>query len=177
MLRFLRAVAFVALALACVPGRAAFAEGDVPLTVGSVAPSFSEPTAGGAFNTATSGKPYVLELFAVWCPHCSNMVPVLDRLQQVDGDQVDIIAVPASPLSYDHTSPLTAADAASYAQRHNATYRIGFDGTFGVANAYGLSEFPTIYFVSADRRIVAVEAGEVPFEELAADVAAVLHRP
>jgi thiol-disulfide isomerase/thioredoxin len=177
MLRLLRAAAVAALALTCIDARAAFAQGDVPLTVGSAAPAFSEPTAGGAFSTAASDKPYVLELFAVWCPHCRNMVPVLDRLQQADGDKVDIIAVPASPLSYDHTSPLTAADAASYAQRYNATYRIGFDGTFAVANAYGLTQFPTIYFVSAGRHVVAVEQGEVPFEELEADVAAVLHRP
>jgi thiol-disulfide isomerase/thioredoxin len=176
MLRFLRAASVAALALVVLPVRAAFAEGDVPLTVGSVAPAFSEPTASGSFSTATSGKPYVLELFAVWCPHCLAMVPLMNRLQQADGDKIDVIAVPASPLSFDHQSPLTAADTVAYAQRNNVTYRIGFDGTFTVANAYGLSQFPTIYFVSADRHIVAVETGEVPFEELDADVAAVLHR-
>jgi len=155
----------------------ASAAGDAPLTVGSVAPAFSEPTATGRFDSQVSGKPYVLELFAVWCPHCKAMAPLLNRLQQAVGDKIDIIAVPASPLSFDHQSPLKAADIPAYVQRDAIAYRVGFDGTFAVANAYGLAQFPTMYFVSADRHIAAVEAGEVPYEELAADAAALLRAP
>jgi hypothetical protein len=62
-------------------------------------------------------------------------------------------------------------------QRDAIAYRIGFDGTFAVANVYGLAEFPTIYFVSANRHVTAVEVGEVPYEELAADAAALLRAP
>ena len=176
MPRLLRAAAVAAFVIASFPVHGALAAGDAPLTVGSVAPAFSQPIAGGQFSTGTSGKPYVLELFAVWCPHCRNMVPVLNRLQQADGAKVDIIAVPASPLSFDHASPLTAADTVTYAQRYSVAYRIAFDPAYQVANAYGLTQFPTIYFVSADRHVTAVETGEVPFEELDADVTAVLHR-
>jgi thiol-disulfide isomerase/thioredoxin len=156
---------------------AAWAAGDFLTDVGAAAPPFSEPTAGGRFDTQTSGKPYVLELFAVWCPHCKAMVPVLNRLQAAYGDKLDIIAVPASPLSFDHQSPLTAADIPAYVRDNGVTFRIGFDGTFAVPSAYGLKQFPTIYFVGADRHVKVVEEGEVPYDELAFDAAEVLRAP
>ncbi len=170
------AIACAALAL-CLSTPLASAAGDVPLTVGSAAPPVSEPLESGTFSSAGSGKPYLLELFAVWCPHCQREAAVLNRLQQADGNRIDIIAVPASPLGFDHATALQPSDLRDFAQRFNVNYRIGFDGTFALAQQYGLSSFPTMYFVGTDRHIAAVETGEVPFEELDADVNAVAHGP
>ena len=136
------------------------------------APPFSEPTARGTFDSATSRKPYVLELFAVWCPHCQREVAVLNQLERTDGNRVDVIAVPASPFGFDKTSILQAADVQAFSQRFGAVYRIGFDGLYSIAYDYGLASFPTIFVVDANRRVSAVETGEVPFEKLHADVMA-----
>jgi len=171
MRRILRTVlAAVVLAVGTLHGVSA--SGNVPLAVGADAPAVSEPTASGAFDSAKSGKPYVLELFAVWCPHCQREVAVLNRLQATDGARADIIAVPASPFGFDKTSMLQSADIATFAQRFDAHYRIGFDGLFTVSYDYGLAAFPTIYVVSASHRVVAVETGEVPFEKLHDDIIA-----
>jgi thiol-disulfide isomerase/thioredoxin len=148
-----------------------------PLVVGAAAPAISEPTASGAYDSSKSERPYVLELFAVWCPHCQHEVAPLNQLQQVDGNRVDIIAVPASPFGFDKSSVLQPADLDLFARHFHTQYRIGFDGLFSVAYDYGVASFPTIYFVNSQRRVVAVESGEVPFEKLHADVATMLGHP
>jgi thiol-disulfide isomerase/thioredoxin len=146
------------------------ASNDTPLTVGAAAPEISEPTERGPYDSSKSARPYVLELFAVWCPHCQREVAPLNQLQQVDGVRVDIIAVPASPFGFDKTTLLQPADLELFASHFHTQYRIGFDGLFSTAFDYGVAAFPTIYFVNGDRRVVAVESGEVPFEKLHADV-------
>ncbi|HTW84606.1 MAG TPA: TlpA family protein disulfide reductase [Candidatus Sulfotelmatobacter sp.] len=160
----------VALALGSATFARATAMGDVELAVGATAPAIRESTAAGPFDSTTTGRPYVVEFFAVWCPHCQRMTAVLNALQQADGTRVDVIAVPASPFGFDRTSVLTDADLRTFAQRFRTTYRIGFDGLYDAAFDYGVSSFPAIYVVGADRRIVAVENGEVPLTRLEADV-------
>jgi thiol-disulfide isomerase/thioredoxin len=167
-------VFFIGMLLIARAASPAGAAGDVPLAAGAPAPVVSEPVAGGTFDTTKSGKPYLLEFFAVWCPHCQREVPVMNRLQAVDGGQVDIIAIPASPFGFDHTSVLAPADLQTFAQRFDARYRIGFDGFFSLAYDYGVGSFPTFFVVSADRHITAVETGEVPFETLHAEIQAAL---
>ncbi len=98
-------------------------------------------------------------------------------MQAADGDKVDVIAVPASPLGFDKTSMLQPDDLMAFAQRYNVTFRIGFDGLFLLPYDYGVAGFPTIFVVSGDRKVAAVEVGEVPFAKLQADVAALYPRP
>jgi thiol-disulfide isomerase/thioredoxin len=160
----------LALALAspgAVPARAA---GTLPSAVGAVAPAIKEPTTRGPFDSATSSKPFIVEFFAVWCPHCQREVSVLNRLEQSDGASIDIIAIPASAVGFDRTSPLRQADVDDFMHRFDVKYRIGFNGSFAIPNGYGLAEYPTMYVVDASRHVVAVETGEVPYEELHADV-------
>ena len=153
----------------------ALATGSATLGVGAPAPALSEPTDRGRFDSATSGRPYLVEFFAVWCPHCQREVPVVNAIEKTDGARIDVIAVPASPFGYDKSSMLSATDLATFAQRFGVTYRIGFDGFFGSAYDYGVATFPTFYLVGADRRVAAVETGEAPFERLQADIDAVLN--
>jgi thiol-disulfide isomerase/thioredoxin len=148
----------------------ALAAGSVQLDPGAAAPAISAPTARGPFDSTTSGRPYLVEFFAVWCPHCQREVPVMNAIEKADGDRIDVIAVPASPFGFDHTSTLTDADLQTFAQRFHTTYRIGFDGFFSSSYDYGVASFPAIYVVGADRHVVAVENGEVPVERLQADI-------
>ncbi len=173
MIRIARVLAAVAL-VSIWPVPQAARAADATLAVGAAAPVVNEPTTKGVFDSSLSKKPYVLEFFAVWCPHCQREAAVMNQLQRIDGDRIDVIAVPASPLGFDHTAALTQADLDQFAHRFDVNYRIGFDGRFTIPSAYGLTMYPTIYVVNAARRIVAVETGEVPFEELDADVNAAL---
>ena len=160
-----------------VSGRAAGAASDTPLAVGAPAPPVDEPTTAGRFDSTTSGKPYVLEFFAVWCPHCQREAAVVNELQTADGNRVDVIAVPASPFSFDRTTILQQSDLDAFAARYHVRYRIGFDGLYALSNEYGVDAFPTFYFVTRNRTIAAVESGEIPFERLHADVDALFAPP
>ena len=152
----------------------AYAANTDPLAVGALAPSISEPTAKGTFDSSKSAKPFVVEFFAVWCPHCQHEVPVVNELESADGDRVDVIAIPASAFGFDHSSSLSQADIDRFSQQFNVKYPIGFDGFFSTAFDYGVAAYPTFYVVDASRHVVAVEAGEVPFDKLQADVLSAL---
>ncbi len=167
-----RIIVSIVLVLAAAAGRPAEAAGNVPLPVGATAPAIDEPTARGTFDSTTSSKPFLIEFFAVWCQHCQREVPVMNELQRVDGDRIDVIAIPASPFGFDKQSVLQQADIDTFADRFAVNYRIGFDGFFSSVYDYGLTSFPTFYVVDASRHVVAVEAGEVPFAKLHADVTA-----
>jgi thiol-disulfide isomerase/thioredoxin len=165
----------MALCLLWSGSRSAIAANDTPLPIGASAPAISEPTAMGAFDTTTSTKPYVIEFFAVWCPHCQREVPVVNQLARAAGDRADVIAIPTSPFGLDKSSPLQQADLDTFTRQFGVNYRIGFDGFFSASYDYGLTAFPTFYFVSADRHVTALEEGEVPFAKLQADLEASLH--
>jgi thiol-disulfide isomerase/thioredoxin len=164
----------LALGLLWRPSLAADAAGSTPLAVGAPAPAISEPTAKGTFDSTTSAKPYVIEFFAVWCPHCQREAAVVNQLQRADGDRADIIAIPASPFGFDQTTPLQQADLDRFVHDFGVVYRIGYDGFFSTSYDYGLTGYPTFYFVSADRHVTAVETGEVPFDKLHADLDAMI---
>jgi thiol-disulfide isomerase/thioredoxin len=165
---------FLAVTLCSVPFAPAFGAGRTLLPVGASAPPVNEPTAKGVFDSTTSTKPYVIEFFAVWCPVCQGEVPVVNKLQLVDGDRADIIAIPASPFGFDKSTTLQPADLDTFASRFKTTYRIGFDGFFSTSYDYGLTSFPTFYVVDVSRHVTAVESGAVPFEKLHADILAAL---
>jgi thiol-disulfide isomerase/thioredoxin len=176
MPRHLQIIGLITLCLVWSGSRPADAAGDTTLPIGASAPAISEPTAKGTFDSTTSAKPYVIEFFAVWCPHCQREVPVVNQLQRVDGDRADIIAIPASPFGFDKSSSLQQADLDRFAHEFGVDYRIGFDGIFAASYDYGITSFPTFYFVNSDRHVTAVEGGEVPFEKLQADLEASLQR-
>jgi thiol-disulfide isomerase/thioredoxin len=171
-----QAVAVAALLLGAAPARL-LASGNVPLAAGASAPPVVVPTASGTFDSTETRKPYVLEFFAVWCPHCQREVAALNRLQAADGSRVDIIAVPASPFSFDSSSPLLPSDLRTFVRQFNVKYRIGFDGLYALAYNYGVMSFPVFYVVDTRRTITAVEGGEISFEKLHADVAALFAKP
>jgi hypothetical protein len=98
----------------------------------------------------------------------------MNELQRVDGDRIDIIAIPASTLGFDETNTLQQADIDRFVSQFNVGYRVGYDGFFSTPYDYGVASFPTFYIVDSTRHIAAVETGEVPFERLHADITAAL---
>jgi cytochrome c biogenesis protein CcmG, thiol:disulfide interchange protein DsbE len=148
-----------------------------PAKVGTQAPSFSLPQKGGVFSNATfAGQPYLLEIFATWCPHCQRMTAVLRALRaQFPLSRLGMLSVTGSNIASSSTPtqmvPEDQNDVDTFDAFYNVTWPAVFDKNLSVAQAWGLNGFPTIFIVDAHGRIVYQHSGEVDEKTLAAAAA------
>jgi thiol-disulfide isomerase/thioredoxin len=154
-----------------VPGAAVATAAPVlppPLPVGSRAPSFEVRGSIGTFSSADlAGKPYLLEIFATWCPHCQRMTKVLRAVRAaVPESRLAIVSVTGSPYASnatpDNVIPENQADVDAFESAFGVTWPTFFDPDLSVAKAWGLNGFPTIFVVNAKGTIVYASSGEVP---------------
>jgi thiol-disulfide isomerase/thioredoxin len=137
------------------------------ISVGQTAPTFAVSTTNGPFDLASNGgKPTLLELFATWCPHCQRETQILDALYSRDGTKVNFVAVSASQLGSDETTPESQADVIGFMQNFRVTYPIAFDPDLGVAKKYLQGGFPTIVLIGKTNKILAIGSGEIPGAQL-----------
>jgi thiol-disulfide isomerase/thioredoxin len=145
-----------------------------PVKVGARAPAFSVQTPLGAISNDTfSGKPYMLELFATWCPHCQRMTAVLRSLRaKIPESRFGMVSVTGSPYAAGSTqgSPIaeSQADVDAFDKYYDVTWPTVFDPDIKTAAAWGLDGFPTIFIVDPKGRIVFVRSGEMPLDMLLA---------
>lgn len=70
---------------------------DISLPLGSLAPPAAlEDLEGNAvqiLDYVEDGKPTIIEFWASWCENCEALQPQLDRIQELWGSQVNIVAV------------------------------------------------------------------------------------
>jgi thiol-disulfide isomerase/thioredoxin len=139
-----------------------------PLTVGSQAPTFTLRSSIGTFSSSQlAGKPYLLEIFATWCPHCQRMTRVLREIRRVvPASRLAMISVTGSPYAStstpDQLVPENQADVDAFEAAFHVTWPTFFDPDLTVAKTWGLDGFPTIFIVNAKGTIVYVASGEVP---------------
>jgi thiol-disulfide isomerase/thioredoxin len=139
-----------------------------PLKVGMRAPAFSVQTPLGPISNDTfAGKPYMLELFATWCPHCQRMTAVLRSLRaQIPESRFGMVSVTGSPYAAGSTqgSPIaeSQADVDSFDKYFNVTWPTVFDPDLKTAASWGLDGFPTIFIVDPKGTIVFAKSGEMP---------------
>jgi thiol-disulfide isomerase/thioredoxin len=154
-----------------VPGAAVATSAPVlppPLPVGSHAPSFAVRSNIGTFSSADlAGKPYLLEIFATWCPHCQRMTKVLRALRAaVPQERLAMISVTGSPYASnatpDNVISENQADVDAFESAFGVTWPTFFDPDLSVAKTWGLNGFPTIFVVNAKGVIVYTSSGEVP---------------
>ncbi len=145
-----------------------------PHKAGQQAPPFSVQTMLGPITNATfAGKPYMLELFATWCPHCQRMTGVLRSLRaKLPESRFGMLSVTGSPYAAGSTQgnpiPENQTDVDSFDKYFNVTWPSAFDADLKVAQAWGLNGFPTIYIVNAKGTITFAGSGEMPESQLLA---------
>lgn len=137
-----------------------------PLAVGDSIPDFSAPSlAGGRVAWSDhAGRPTVLSIWAPWCPHCQVELPILDR---VVGEFPDVSLVTIVTAIGDQPGPTPDG----YMADHGLTFPVAVDdrpGTLG--HAFGITGFPTLYFVGSDGTVVDYATGEVSEEQLRATI-------
>ena len=140
--------------------------------VGTPAPVFDVQTPLGPINNATfAGKPYMLELFATWCPHCQRMTAVLKSLRAtIPEARFGMVSITGSPYAAGSTEgnpiPENQDDVNQFDKYFGITWPSVFDPDLKTATTWGLDGFPTIYIVNAKGTIVFAGSGEMPESRL-----------
>jgi thiol-disulfide isomerase/thioredoxin len=150
---------------------------DAPLAVGEPVPSFSAPgfrmiLSGTGFEVqreqvdwaSFAGGPTVISIWASWCPHCQSELPVLQEVLR-DYPDVELVTI----LTSIGQQPGPEPD--EYLAENELTFPVAIDDADGtIGRAFGLEVFPTIYFVDEAGAVAYANTGEVPEEELRAQL-------
>jgi len=147
-----------------------------PVKVGTKAPGFSITTKSGALTQDSfAGQPYLLEIFATWCPHCQRMTTVLrDIRKRFPLEKLGMVSVTGSPIGMtstpDNMVPETQADVDAFDQQYKVTWPSAFDEKLTVAKTWGFNGFPGIYIVDAKGVIRYEHSGEIDAKTLVAEI-------
>ncbi len=124
------------------------------LKVGSPAPEISanEWLNGSPVQSFESGKHYVVEFWATWCPPCIRSIPHLNELQKKYGDQgVTVIGVAASERGGN------ADRLRDFAKQRGMEYPIAYDRVGRSSRSWmmaaGRTSIPTSFLVNGDGKI------------------------
>lgn len=138
------------------------------LTKGTTAPDFTLATTGGTKYTLSSlrGKPVMLEFFAVWCPFCQHMAPIIDGLNKANPN-AQTLSILASPLDRYHdltgsTNTVQQSDIDFFKNTFAVNNPILIDPEFTTVAKYGVSSFPTIYILNKQGVVTYSSTGSVP---------------
>jgi peroxiredoxin len=119
------------------------------LSTGTLAPEFTLPTTDGnqfSLANALQRGPVVAAFFKVSCPVCQYTFPFIERLYQAYQNQgVTIVGV----------SQNDRKDTLRFMKEYGITFPVLLDDTksYPASNAYGLTNVPTIFWISPDRQI------------------------
>ena len=119
------------------------------LPVGSPAPQFMLPALDGSefdLRAALAHGPVILAFFKDSCPVCQFTFPFLERIHQAYGSRrVKVIGV----------SQNVAKDAANFVKQYGVTFPVLLDdpGDYVVSNAFGLTNVPSIFWISQNGHI------------------------
>jgi len=126
------------------------------LEPGDEVPSFSAPALGGGRLEwkAFRGSPVVLALWASWCPHCQQELPILAEMA---GDFPDVRLVTiVCAVGRGEPSP------DRFMKDRGLTFPVAVDDKDDtLALAFGIRYFPTVYFVNSDGKILRALEGEI----------------
>lgn len=120
------------------------------LTSGSRAPEIALNLMGEnakfSLEKARTQGPVLAAFFKVSCPTCQLAFPYLERMSEAYGnDKVHIIGI----------SQNDAAETADFAQRFGVKFPVGLDeiGKYPASNAYGLTNVPTMFWISPEGKV------------------------
>lgn len=131
----------------------------VPVAEREPLPAISgETNSGGSFSTdSINGEPYLVHVWASWCPTCAAEAPSLSKLLKANSDvKVVGINVEDSP-----------ADAKSFQSSNDLEFHADLkDEQRELQNQLGLTGQPNTLVVDADGKVAATFVGAISSEEL-----------
>jgi len=129
---------------------------------GQLAPDFELPAlnfADGDFLTLgdLAGKPVLLSFWTTWCPYCRAQTPILVTAHERYADQVEFVGINVREAQ---------VPVQNYVNQNLMVYPVLLDESGRVADSYGVSGFPTTYFLNAEGRVVARQIGQLKPEQV-----------
>jgi peroxiredoxin len=146
------------------------------LAVGSAAPAFVlEDVTGARYSQGEegSGEPLLLLFFSVFCDPCRAELTILQKIREKYWDaRLEVAAISLDGVALKST-------VAGFAKQERYAFRVLLDEEHGgqlfrVADAYRVTEMPTVYVVDGKGRIIFAGTGRVPREKLEEAVKAAL---
>lgn len=131
--------------------------------VGKPAPDFTYPTLGGedARLSDTKGNVVVLDFWAMWCPPCIASLPHIEKAKQ----ELKSEKVLFWGLNMD-TGPDREAKLRSFMERHKVTTTQLLVDNQMVLGQYGVSAYPTFFFLDANGVVRDVHFGMISDPDL-----------
>lgn len=132
-----------------------------------LAPDFTVYDAEGSEVTLSSlfGKPTVLNFWASTCPPCRSEMPEFHAVYEEIGDEVQFVMVDCVGV-YVGGSMETQEKGQAYIEEQDFTFPVYFDSDMDAVNTYGITSFPTTYFLDEDGNLVTYALGAIDKETL-----------
>lgn len=106
------------------------------------------------------GQPFVVNLWATWCPPCRREMPML----------IDMAETSSTPILLANQGETSSQVAAFLASNGMADDAVALDPAQAMARAAHAKAFPTTLFIDAGGRLVGVHAGEISRAALSAAI-------
>ena len=127
--------------------------------IGSAAPNWTEPKAGGGTLELASlkGKAVYLNFFATWCPPCNEEAPAINALQQKYASQgLQVVGVDVLE---------NAGAAEKFREEHKLAYpALADSGT--LRDEYGINGLPVHVFIDRAGIVKNIVVGELSPSEM-----------
>ena len=133
---------------------APLAEGQGPLQIGDMAYDFFAPDLSGNVATLADfrGQPVVINFWATWCPPCRVEMPDLQAAYDEHQDAGLVILA----VNFQESPEMVSR---FFYDQMGLTFTPLLDENGRIARQYGVSSFPTTYFIGRDGAVTAVHFG------------------
>ena len=112
--------------------------------------------------SALRGKVVLLDFWTYGCINCIHMIPVLRQLEEKYPNELVVIGVHSAKFANEGVSD----NIRQIVQRYDVHHPVVNDRDFVVWRSYGARAWPTLVLIDPRGKVVAMDAGEIPFEAL-----------
>ena len=109
---------------------------------------------------ALRGKIVLLDFWTYGCINCIHMIPTLERLEEKYGDALVVIGVHSAKFENEGETESIR----QIVQRYGLAHPVINDSSFRVWQTYGVRAWPTFVLIDPRGNVLAMQAGEIPFE-------------
>lgn len=124
-------------------------------------PDFSVASLDGVSTQLSSvyGKPAIVGFWATWCPPCNTEAPVIQKLYETYGDQVNFMMIDSASDGRDNLEVVT-----SWLAEGNYSYPVYIDETGEAAMAAQIYYLPTMFVLDKEGKVLTAFSGALDEE-------------